>query len=116
MAEALEQVREPVRIVAPEAFYPIDYWQVWQLIQDRRMPENCRSIHLWNSKWRRERLDPDAIYDPESIYEQLKRRFGVASPVGASRGPGWLSVGKLQIRQFKQSLRRRPAPALLRAA
>jgi hypothetical protein len=114
MAEALESVPTPVRILEPSAFNPIDYWQVWQLIRERQMPERCYAIHLWNSKWQRERLDPDAVYDLECIYEQLKRRFRVASPVGAVYGPGWLSLAKVRIREFKAGLRRRRP--MLRAA
>jgi hypothetical protein len=114
MAEALERVPTPVRILEPSAFNPIDYWQVWQLIRERQMPERCYAIHLWNSKWQRERLDPDAVYDLECIYEQLKRRFRVASPVGAVYGPGWLSLAKVRIREFKAGLRRRRP--MLRAA
>ncbi|HEV3418321.1 MAG TPA: hypothetical protein VG056_15965 [Pirellulales bacterium] len=114
MAEAIERVRAPVRMLEPAAFYPIDYWQIWQLIRERQIPDRCYSIHLWNSKWRRERLDPDAVYDLECVYEQLKRRYGVASPAGAAYGPGWLSIGKLRLRQFKTGLRKsRP---VLRAA
>ena len=114
VSQAIQRVDLPVRILEPAAFYPIDYWQVWQLIRERQLPVNCYSIHLWNSKWRRERLDPDSIYDPECIYEQLKRRFGVTSPAGASYGPGWMSVAKLRLREFKANLRRRPA--ILKAA
>jgi Alpha 1,4-glycosyltransferase conserved region len=114
MAEALERVPVPVRILEPAAFYPIDSWRVWQLIRERQMPERSYAIHLWNSKWRRERLDPDSVYDLECIYEQLKRRFGVASPAGASYGPGWLSLAKVRIRDFKAGLRRRQP--MLRAA
>jgi hypothetical protein len=114
MAEALERVPVPVRILEPAAFYPIDYWRVWQLIRERQMPERCYAIHLWNSKWRQERLDPDSVYDLECIYEQLKRRFGVASPAGAGYGPGWLSLANVRIRDVKAGLRRRQP--MLRAA
>jgi len=108
--DALKEFHGPVMILEPAAFYPINSWQVWQLIRERLMPERSYAINLWNSKWRRERLDPDAIYDLECVYEQLKREFGVVSPVGAVYGPGWLRVRRLRIRQFKTGLRRsRPA-------
>ena len=107
MGEALEHVPVPVRILEPAAFYPIDSWRVWQLIRERQMPGLSYAIHLWNSKWRHERLDPDSVYDLECIYEQLKRRFGVASPAGAGYGPGSLSLTNVRIRNFKAGLRRR---------
>jgi hypothetical protein len=114
VGEALERVPVPVRILEPAAFCPIDYWQVWQLIRERQMPERCSAIRLWRSRWQHERLDPDAVYDLESLFEQMKRQFGVASPAGAVYGPGWHSLAKVRIREFKAGLRRgRP---LLRAA
>jgi hypothetical protein len=114
VGEALERMPVPVRILEPAAFCPIDYWQVWQLIRERQMPERCHAIRLWRSRWLQERLDPDAVYDLESLYEQLKRRFRVISPAGAGYGPGWHSLAKVRIREFKAGLRRgRP---MLRAA
>ncbi|HKD37425.1 MAG TPA: hypothetical protein VKB78_11510 [Pirellulales bacterium] len=114
LGEALERVPAPVRILEPTIFSPIDYWQVWQLIRERQMPERCHAIRLWRGRWDRERLDPDAVYDLESLYEQLKRRFGVTSPAGAAYGPGWHSLTQVRIRQFKAGLRR--TQPLLRAA
>tara|TARA_R100000008_G_scaffold86891_1_gene82492 strand:+ start:8618 stop:9340 length:723 start_codon:yes stop_codon:yes gene_type:complete len=32
-------------------------------------------IHLWNEMWRRAEQDKNASYDPECLYEQLKRKF-----------------------------------------
>lgn len=114
LGEALERVPVPVRILEPAAFCPIDYWQVWQLIRERQMPERCHVIRLWRSRWQQERLDPDAVYDLESVYEQMKRRFGVVSPAAAVYGPGWLSLAQVRLREFKAGLRRgRP---MLRAA
>jgi hypothetical protein len=114
LAEALERVPAPVRIVEPSAFCPIDFWRVWQFIGERLLPERCSTIRLWSAKWRRERLNPDAVYDLECIYEQLKRRFGVASPAGSGHGPGWKSIAKIRIRKFQSVQRRRPP--ILRAA
>jgi hypothetical protein len=114
LAEALERVPVPVRIVEPSSFCPIDFWRVWQFIGERLLPERCYAMRLWSAKWRRERLNPDAVYDLECIYEQLKRRFGVASPAGSGHGPGWKSIAKIRIRKFQSVQRRRPP--ILRAA
>ena len=91
LTEAFHKVGVPVRVVEPDDFYPVNYWDVWQLIDARQAVPSCYAIHLWNSRWRHERLDPDAVYSSTSIYEQLKRRFGVESPPGARRGPPWRS-------------------------
>lgn len=34
-----------------------------------------RAVHLWHEAWRRVGLDKDARYDPDCLYEKLKRRF-----------------------------------------
>jgi hypothetical protein len=106
MAEAIRVTGVPVRILDPPAWYPIDYWDVWQLISGAALPPDCQAIHLWQSRWRHERLDPDAEYAPTCIYEQLKQRYGAASPHGASRGPGWGSRARNWWRQWRSPRRR----------
>lgn len=76
-ATAVRDTGMNVCALAPDAFYPIDYWSVDQLVAPRDLPGQSHSIHLWNSQWKKAGLDPDANYEPNSIYERLKRRFGV---------------------------------------
>ncbi len=104
ITRAVAAVGVPVRIVAPDVFYPIDFWRIWKLVLDRRIPDGCHAIHLWNSGWRLHWLDPDAVYHPDCIYEQLKRRYGVSSPPGAARGPSWRSGVLRRLRQLKASV------------
>jgi hypothetical protein len=124
MAEAVRTVRVAVRILEPAAFYPVDYWRTWDLIRpgpsgsvekplsdfrslgDFGSLPDAYSIHLWNSKWRHERLDRDAIYHPDSIYEQLKRRHGVFSPPGAALGAGLFTAARYHVRQWLAAWRR----------
>ena len=101
MNDAVQLNLVPIRIVAPEVFYPIHHWQAWSLIQSSELPHDCYAIHLWNSKWRHDWLDPDARYDVDCIYEQLKRMYGIESPPRARRGPGWWSIARLRLRQRK---------------
>jgi len=101
VAEAVAAVDAPVRILDPPAFYPINHWQTWRLIRGRKLPKNSYSIHLWNSQWRREGFSPDAVYDPRSIYEQLKRKHGVLSPPEAPCGnPDWRKIARCWRRQW----------------
>jgi hypothetical protein len=106
LTRAVEAVGVPARVLGPEAFYPIDYWQVWELIRSGEMPSQCHVIHLWNARWHAERLDPDAVYDAGCIYEQLKDRYGVVSPSGSPRGPRWLPLWRYGLRRLKVRLRR----------
>jgi hypothetical protein len=90
VAEALREIDFSVRILPPDVFYPIDYFRFHQLVAAGRWPTESHSVHLWNSRWRREGLDPDAHYRPDCLYERLKRTHRVMSPVGSPRGDGGL--------------------------
>jgi hypothetical protein len=103
--QAIRELRVSVQTVEPSVFYPINYWQVWELVREREIPAGSSAIHLWNSQWRNNGLNPDAVFRPECIYEQLKERFKVRSPHNARLGPGLLSVGKHQFKMFKARLR-----------
>jgi hypothetical protein len=63
----------------PSAFCPIDWWNAQKLVSEpwQERPESY-AIHFWNEAWRFQRLDKDATYPPNSIYETLKRRYGVS--------------------------------------
>ena len=41
------------------------------------IPENMLCIHLWNELWRRNKLDKNATYHPDSIYEHLKKKHNL---------------------------------------
>lgn len=94
LTEAVRNVKVPFRVLDPACFYPINYWHVWQMVLGREIPSESHAIHFWHSAWGVQRLDPDAVYDSDCIYEQLKRRYGVASPPGAPRGPSWRALGR----------------------
>jgi len=113
LAKAVRELNVSLQTLEPSVFYPINYWQVWELVRQHELPADCSAIHLWNSQWRRHGLNPDSIFRPDCIYEQLKKTFKVRSPVNATAGPGLLSVGKYQFGQFKAGLRAR---AVRRAA
>ena len=39
------------------------------------IPENMYGIHLWNEVWRRKGLDKNKNYNPNSLYELLKKKY-----------------------------------------
>ena len=104
LTRAVEAVGLQANVLGPDTFFPVDFWQVWRLIRDRLVPEGSHALHLWNSQWRQHWLNPDAVYDPGCIYEQLKRRHGVRSPRGAPRGPGWRCLALRTLRRLKARL------------
>ena len=111
--QALRELKVSVQTVEPCVFYPIHYWQVWELVTPGGIPAGSSAIHLWNSQWRSNGLNPDAVFRPDCIYEQLKQRFKVRSPDNAKVGPGLLTVGKHQLKRLKAGLR---SKSVVRAA
>lgn len=109
MTEAVERMSGLVTVLEPEAFYPIDFWRTWRLISTCRVPAGCYAIHLWHSCWQREHLNRNARYGRNCIYEQLKHRYGVVSPTGAQRGPGFEVRARHWWRELKNRLRKKAA-------
>lgn len=60
-------------------FCPIDWTEISKLISvpTYHPTDENYALHLWNEIWRIARLNKDATYHPESIYEILKRRYGI---------------------------------------
>ncbi len=62
----------------PSTFCPIPgaYWNL--LINPNaefKFTEGVYGIHLWNEMWRRSNANKDHQYDPNCLYEQLKKKF-----------------------------------------
>lgn len=78
MAEAVERHSLDQYVRAEHVFCPIPFWE-WQKIlepnSDLVFDESVYAIHLWNEKWRAAEQDKDACYPPDSLYEQLKRKY-----------------------------------------
>ena len=107
VARGLEQMPFAARLLPPDAFYPVDFFRFHRLVHDAQLPEHAHSLHLWNSRWRREGLDPDARYRPDCIYERLKHKHQIHSPAGAPRGDaGMLGRSPHFVRKFVTKLGR----------
>ena len=62
----------------PEVFCPYNWFNISDLIakpSSYGVGDRTYAIHFWNEIWRRARLDKNAIYHPDSVFEQLKRRY-----------------------------------------
>lgn len=61
----------------PETFCPINWFELYKLISLHQYQphRNTVAIHLWNEIWHRGCLNKNATYHPNSIYENLKRRY-----------------------------------------
>ena len=65
---------EPL-LLPPEYLSPLVYWQIERLVESSVVPQGAYAVHLYHEMWRREGLDPDREYAPDSLYEQLVRRY-----------------------------------------
>jgi hypothetical protein len=77
--QAVAKFRLPVQ---PLVFFnPIPWWE-WASVIDYPlsppMPETTYAVHLWHAMWRQAGRDTNAKYQPECLYEQLKRRYAAA--------------------------------------
>lgn len=41
------------------------------------IPENMIGIHLWNEMWRRNKIDKNGTFDPDSIFEYYKKKHNI---------------------------------------
>lgn len=87
---------DPTLVSPPEAFNPISWryvkyitgleeppWHPRRLKRTLgitppvgRITERSWMLHLWNEVWTQSGLDREATYHPDSLFEQMKRRYG----------------------------------------
>ncbi len=70
---ALERFRKPYHVFCPIGFS--DWQRVLEPDGQAVLDESSYAIHLWNERWRVAQQDKNAQYDPNCLYEQLKRRY-----------------------------------------
>jgi hypothetical protein len=67
-------------LMPARTFCPIPYFRWYDAFVPGRPTvfeaETC-AVHLWNEMWRQAKLDKDEDYGPRSLYEVLKRRYGL---------------------------------------
>jgi hypothetical protein len=59
-------------------FCPVPYFAFSSLVDPRwtfEFSPDVYAIHLWHELWRRAKLDPDAHYHGDCLYERLKRLY-----------------------------------------
>jgi len=78
MRQAIEACALHDYVRPPEVFCPV-HFSTWQdmLDPDKRwhFGPKTYAIHLWNEMWRRANQPKDAVYHPDCLYEQLKKRY-----------------------------------------
>ena len=74
-------------------------------------PEEAHAVHLWRELWRRVNRDANARYGRRSLYERLKRTYGVTS---ASRSPRWTREAVGVLDDFYDSVMKRMSKQMQR--
>jgi hypothetical protein len=72
---AIHELKMVECLEAPSVFYPVDYWQIGQLFEDRPIPAGSHSVHLYHAVWRHYDIDPNGTFPPECMWENLRRQF-----------------------------------------
>jgi hypothetical protein len=72
-AYSLRDYVQPPHVFCPT--HPSAWRKVLDPAADWSLPESTRAIHLWNEMWRRGGQSKDGAYDPNCLYEKLKRRY-----------------------------------------
>lgn len=75
LQQAIDTLEMADCVQPPDVFYPVDYWRIHHLFEDRPLPSDSRAVHLWHAIWRSRGIDPGGVFPPECTYEQLRRRF-----------------------------------------
>jgi hypothetical protein len=80
--QAVAKFGIPAQVSA--SFNPIPWWE-WKSLTDHpeppSLPAASYAVHLWHAMWRQSGKDPDMPYEPECLYEQLKRRYAAVMGV-----------------------------------
>lgn len=70
-------------VVPPEIYSPIGWAEAHRIVEPgfgfNKITPNTVAVHLFNYMWSYGRkLDKNGKYDPESLYEHLKKKYGVS--------------------------------------
>lgn len=78
LGEVVERFSLNRYVKRPEVFSPLGYKEWREVLEPgraREFAEDTLAIHLWNEMWRRNGQDKNHPYDPECLYERLKRKY-----------------------------------------
>jgi len=81
MKEAVRTFEFDRFVKDPEVFCPIPYdyycMSMIKRVSNQFITEKSYAAHLWNEAWRAQNYSKDATYEPNCIYEQLKKQYGL---------------------------------------
>ena len=78
--DAADKFKKNQFIKSWDTFCPVSYWETDKFIQpnyDFQITLDMYAIHLFNVKWEEKSYDKNSRYSEFSIFEQLKKFYGV---------------------------------------
>jgi hypothetical protein len=87
MEESVQRFSLDHYVRPPISFCPLhsEQWRCvlepWKPSRRFRFQRNTFAIHLWHEMWRRNDVNVDLAYPPDSLYEQLKALYLLRKPV-----------------------------------
>jgi hypothetical protein len=76
LTEALVTSGKASLIRENDLYFPIPWWNYARLFADEKVPvEHCHTVHFWNAMIREDKLDKDAQYPTDSVFERMKRKY-----------------------------------------
>jgi len=62
-------------VLEPNKFGNPNWDETYKFVDGDEISEESIGIHLWNSRWKTDGLDPYTEYDKNCIYEKLKAKY-----------------------------------------
>lgn len=78
--EIVKKFKKNEYVKSWKTFCPINWWEVDKIVRpnyDFQITLDMYSIHLYNVKWEEKGYDKNMKYDEISIFEQLKKFYGI---------------------------------------
>ena len=77
MGEAVREFSLEKNLKPHKTFCPLGFaeWDRILIPNEKIDLEDSYAIHLWNERWRVTGQNKNREYPPDSLYEQLKRRY-----------------------------------------
>jgi len=64
------------KVLSSDIAFRFPWWDCKRLFFEPGLSvENCAAVHFWNAIISREKIDKNAGYPPESVFERLKRKY-----------------------------------------
>jgi alpha 1,4-glycosyltransferase len=76
LTDAVRECGREGSVQPGEQFLPVAWWEYERLFFDEHLSiDHCFAVHFWNTMLRTARVDKNADFPKNSVFERLKRRY-----------------------------------------